>query len=80
MDDRDMRTVRRPRRYIAPTWFAILRLAFRYSRSRDAFVLRGIGSTVGPVLRIDRRSRQRPFAGSERRHAGVERPHRARVA
>jgi hypothetical protein len=80
MDDRDMRTVRRPRRYIAPTWFAILRPAFRYSRSRDAFVMRGIGSTVGPVLRIDRRSRQRPFAGAERRHAAVERTHRARVA
>jgi hypothetical protein len=83
MDDRDMRTVRRPRRYIATTWFAILRPAFRYSRSRDAFVLRGLGSTVGPVLRIDRRSRQRPFAGAERRHALIEQRdqrHRARVA
>ena len=58
----------------------MLRPAFRYSRSRDAFVLRAIGTTVGPVLRIDRRSRQRPFAGAERRHVGVERAHRARVA
>jgi hypothetical protein len=59
---------------------ALLAPAFRYSRSRDAFVLRVIGSYVGPVLRVDRRSRQRPFRGADRRRAGVERHHPARVA
>jgi hypothetical protein len=63
----DMRTVRRPRRYLAETWLSLLRPGFRYSRSRDAFVLRAIGSSVGPVLRIDRRSAQRPFKGRDRR-------------
>jgi hypothetical protein len=48
--------------------------AFRYSRSRDAFILRGVGSSFGPVLRVDRRSRQRQFSGTDRR-ATVERRH-----
>ncbi len=75
-----MHTVKRPRRYIASHWFALLAPAFRYSRSRDAFVLRGIGGSAGPVLRVDRRRfHQRPFTGVERRHSGIEHQ-RARVA
>jgi hypothetical protein len=41
---------------------------FRYSVSRDAFVLRVVGNSVGPVLRVDRRRHsERTFAGLDRR-------------
>jgi hypothetical protein len=62
---------KRQRRYIAPHWLLILRLALRYSASRDAFVLRAVGNQRGPVLRIDRRRRPQPFEGSDRRGASV---------
>jgi hypothetical protein len=67
-----MRTVRRKRHYIARHWLLLLRPAFRYSHSRDAYVLRGVGATYGPVLRAERRH-QIPdrFDGVDRRHAGV---------
>jgi hypothetical protein len=74
-----MRTNRRPRRYIARHWISVLTPAFRYSRSRDAFVLRAVGSSVGPVLRPDRRSAQRPFKGRDRRSTHSPQ-RRARVA
>ncbi len=61
-----MRTVRRPRRYIAGHWLALMRPLLRHSSSRDAYILRLIGSQHGPVLRADRR-RPRPFDGVERR-------------
>lgn len=61
-----MRTVRRPRRYIAGHWLVLLRPVFRHSSSRDAYILRLIGSRRGPVLRADRRSRK-AFEGVERR-------------
>ena len=64
-----MRTARRPRRYVGRTWLVLMKPVLRYSNARDAFVLRVVGSNVGPVLRIDRR---RPgitaFEGVERRH------------
>jgi hypothetical protein len=47
---------RRPRphprpRHQVPQWaLLILRPAFRYSRSRDAWILRGFGSSLGPVV------------------------------
>jgi hypothetical protein len=63
-----MRTVRRPRHYIARHWLTLLRPVLRYSRSRDAFILRGVGSKTGPVLRADRRTGQ-PFDGVDRRRA-----------
>lgn len=63
-----MRTVMRPRRYVATTWLTLAQPLFRYSASRDAYVLRGIGRRYGPVLREDRRRRgSRRFEGSERR-------------
>lgn len=71
-----MRTVKRPRRYIAPRWIAIGRPLLRYSTPRDAYVLRVVGRKWGPVLRSDRR---RP-----RMHDSVSAPERrsshARVA
>jgi hypothetical protein len=50
----------------------LLRPFLRYSRSRDAYVLRGIGAKTGPVLRLDRRTGQ-PFDGVDRRQ-GQARP------
>jgi hypothetical protein len=45
-----------------------LRPALRYSATRDAFVLRGIGRHRGPVLRPDRRGHQQgAFDGIDRR-------------
>jgi len=52
-----MRSQHRPRHYIREVWVLLLRPLFRYSSTRDAFVLRAIGNTSGPVLRIDRRRR-----------------------
>jgi hypothetical protein len=49
-----------------------MRPFFRYSQTRGAFVLRGVGSSLGPVLRVDRRSHgSRSFEGVERREARV---------
>jgi hypothetical protein len=70
--DGEMRTVRRPRRYLARHWLVVLRPALRYSHTREAYVLRGVGNKLGPVLRADRRAGgRRTFRGSERRRARV---------
>jgi hypothetical protein len=45
----------RPRRYMPRPLIALLRPLFRYSEFRDAYVLRGVGHTRGPVLRPRRR-------------------------
>ncbi len=67
-----MRTVPRPRRYLARHWMTVLRPLLRYSQTRDAYVLRGVGSSIGPVLRVDRRARsRREFDGVERRRASA---------
>jgi hypothetical protein len=64
----EMRTVKRPRRYIHRRWLRLLRPILRYSEMRNAYVLRGVGSSIGPVLRADRRQRRRPhFEGPDRR-------------
>jgi hypothetical protein len=67
----DMRKVKRPRQYVAQHWLVLLSPLFRYSQARDAHVLRVVGSTVGPVLRVERRGnrRRRRFDGVERRRA-----------
>jgi len=65
-----MRTVARPRKYVARHWIALARPALRYSITRDAFVLRGVGNSIGPVLRPDRRRREQPrWDGPDRRAA-----------
>jgi hypothetical protein len=66
-----MRTLRRPRRYVARHWLVLLKPALRYSYSREAYVLRGVGNEMGPVLRLDRRRVRRTFKGAERRRARV---------
>jgi hypothetical protein len=63
-----MRTVQRPRRYVSARRMTVIRPFFRYSASRRAYVLRGVGGHIGPVVRIDRRPAQaQPFDGVERR-------------
>jgi hypothetical protein len=63
-----MRTVRRPRRYVKRHWLTLLGPVLRYSASRDAYVLRGIGRRYGPALRPDRRvMRRRRLDTPERR-------------
>lgn len=61
----------RPRHYVSSTTLMLMRPVFRYSSSRDAYVLRLIGNSSGPVLRRERRSKQRDFAGPERRHLAL---------
>jgi len=51
----NVRTVKRPRRYLARHWLALSSPLFTYNSNRDAYVLRGVGKRVGPVLREDRR-------------------------
>jgi len=61
------------RRYVAKNALLLARPFYRYSYSRDAFVLRGVGRSVGPVLRLDRRRRRngRASDGVERRAARI---------
>jgi hypothetical protein len=67
------RTKQRPRRYVARHWLSLLKVVLRYSATRDAYVLRAIGNTTGPVLRVDRRgpSRGSSYAGAERRRVSA---------
>jgi hypothetical protein len=58
---------RRPRHFVSKLTLMLVRPLFRYSPSRDAYVLRAIGNTRGPVLRRERRRVQREHAGPERR-------------
>ncbi len=66
-----MASAKRPRRYVAPHWLLLAKPFLRYSATRDAFVLRVIGNSRGPVLRVDRRSsaRRQAFDGVDRRRA-----------
>lgn len=52
----NLRAVRRPRRYLARHWLLLLRPLFGYNFTRDAYVMRGVGTHFGPVLRVDRRT------------------------
>jgi hypothetical protein len=45
-----MRTTPRTRHHVSPVVLALLRPALRYSYTREAFVLRGIGNHRGPVF------------------------------
>jgi hypothetical protein len=56
----NVRTVKRPRRYVARHWLLLSSPLFTYNFNRDAHVLRGIGKHVGPVLLEDRRRQREP--------------------
>lgn len=57
----------RTRRYVPAVMILLLRPLLRYSFHRDAYVLRVIGNTHGPVLRRERRRRSREHPEPERR-------------
>jgi hypothetical protein len=61
-----VRAERRPRRYVARHWLLLLRPLFAYNYTRDAYVMRGLGRQLGPVLRCERRMHserdRRPWA------------------
>ena len=59
----------RPRHYIRRPIFVLVRPLLRYSTTREAYVLRVVGGRFGPVVRVDRRGRQRPFDGADRRRS-----------
>ena len=61
----------RPRHYVSSMTLMLVRPLFRYSLSRDAYVLRLVGNSSGPVMRRERRRVQRDFAGPERRHLAL---------
>jgi hypothetical protein len=62
----------RTRRYVRRHWLVVLRPFFRYSYSRHAFVLRGVGSSFGPVLRAERRvNGAGPLNGIDRREIPI---------
>jgi hypothetical protein len=46
-----MERTQRPRREVSASTIRGLSALFRYSASRDAYVLRGIGNRFGPVLK-----------------------------
>ncbi len=68
-----MRTVPRPRRYVAWHWLRLLTPVLRYSSSRRAYLLRGVGDRFGPVLRPERRATQRALVDhvDRRQHAST---------
>jgi hypothetical protein len=45
------RISQRPRRRVSTTTLKLATPLFRYSASREAYVLRGVGGRFGPVLR-----------------------------
>ena len=59
----------RRRRYVSKHWFSLLSPLLRYSYSCDAYILRGVGRRLGPVLRPERRHARpgHPSDGVERR-------------
>jgi hypothetical protein len=50
----------RPRRHIPPKALAVLKPFLRFSDSRQAYVLRGVGNRFGPVLAVPRTKRPAP--------------------
>ena len=63
-----MRRTHRTRRYTAQHWLVLAAPLLRFSQSRDAYVMRVLGTKVGPVLKPDRRAmNRRRLDGPERR-------------
>jgi hypothetical protein len=63
-----MRKTPRRRRPVSPAVLKVVRPLFRYSTGRDAYVLRGVGGAVGPVLTV----RSQPAAVSSAAEAAAE--------
>jgi hypothetical protein len=67
----DLRSVKRPRRYVPPFWLVLLRPLLCFDHSRRAYRLRVVGGYVGPVLRPNRRVRREQLDGVDRRRAST---------
>jgi hypothetical protein len=52
-----MHHVQRPRREVSPALTVLARPFLRYSVGREAYVLRGVGNRMGPVLKPRRTGR-----------------------
>jgi hypothetical protein len=48
----------RKRRYVSPALLPLVRVLFRHSGSRDAYVLRVVGDRLGPVLKPSTQARR----------------------
>jgi hypothetical protein len=59
--------LQRPRRYVSPYTLAMVWPLVRYSPGRQAYVLRLVGNSVGPVLRRENRRGKQLYDGRERR-------------
>jgi hypothetical protein len=57
----------RPRHYVPAPLLTVTRPLFRYSATRDAFVLRIAHGKTGPVLKRERRLSEDAYTGPERR-------------
>jgi hypothetical protein len=77
-----VRTVPRTRHYVSPGALTLCRPLLSFDYTREAYVLRGIGPRIGPVLREDRRRSAQPsgYTGPERRGFGRTRLRAAIVA
>lgn len=64
-----VRTVPRTRHYVSPGALTLCRPILAFDYAREAYVLRGIGDRIGPVLREDRRRGRSAnrYQGPERR-------------
>src|ERR1700759_3154799 len=67
-----MQSIERPRQYVSPARLYAMFPVLRFSYERGAYVLRVVGESRGPVLRKNRRRRQRVFAGADRRAGAVD--------
>jgi hypothetical protein len=65
-----MRSAPRPRREVPGPVLAGLTPLFRYSPGRDAYVLRGVGHHVGPVIRARRHTTPARFV-KDRDHSAA---------
>lgn len=65
--DRFVRETPRRRRYVSRASLTVLAPLFRHSLTRDAYVLRGVGNRIGPVLLEERRRHKLPIEGPDRR-------------
>ncbi len=68
------RLVPRPRREVSSELLMVLRLLFRYSALRNAWILRGIGERYGPVLCPAERQTTTKVAPAPSRTHGMHKP------
>jgi hypothetical protein len=67
-----MQSIGRPRQYVSSARLYAMFPLLRFSYERGAYILRFVGESRGPVLRKDRRRRQRELTGVDRRAGGVD--------